>query len=67
MTCCVPIFLARSRPDLIQRRMVSGSLPARFAASGTVIIARYYYIYTRRQAPTTANPIERAAKASLAS
>jgi double-stranded uracil-DNA glycosylase len=43
MTCCVPILRARSRPLRIQRRIVSGSFPARFAASGTVIIARYYY------------------------
>lgn len=44
MTCWVPTLLARRRPVRIQRRMVSGSFPARLAASGTVIIARYYYI-----------------------
>jgi hypothetical protein len=43
MTCCVPILVAFRRPDLIQRRTVSGSRLVRRAASGTVsIVARYY-------------------------
>lgn len=36
MTCCVPTLRARSFPERIQRRIVSGSLPVRRAASGTV-------------------------------
>src|SRR6266851_4159262 len=44
MRCCVPTRVARKRPDLIQRRTVSGSRLVRRAASGTVsIVARYYY------------------------
>lgn len=43
ITCCVPIFRALRRPDLIQRRTVSGSRWIRSAASGTVnIVARCY-------------------------
>jgi hypothetical protein len=43
MTCWVPILVAFRRPDLIQRRTVSGSRLVRRAASGTVsIVARYY-------------------------
>lgn len=38
MTCWVPIFRAGSLPERIQRRIVSGSLAARLAASGTVIM-----------------------------
>jgi len=40
ITCCVPILRARSRPERIHRRIVSGSRPARCAAWGTVSIAR---------------------------
>ncbi len=43
MTCCVPILLARSLPERIQRRIVSGFRPVRRAASGTVIIVVEYY------------------------
>src|SRR5258708_4699908 len=44
MRCCVPTRVARKRPDLIQRRTVSGSRLVRRAASGTVsIVARHYY------------------------
>src|SRR5437867_1273196 len=44
MRCCVPTFLAGSLPDRIQRRTVSGFLPTRRAASGTVnIVVAYYY------------------------
>src|SRR5260370_24730840 len=44
MRCCVPTRVARKRPDLIQRRTVSGSRLVRRAASGTVsIVVRYYY------------------------
>lgn len=39
----MPILRAGRSPFLIQRRIVSGSFPALLAASGTVIIARYYY------------------------
>jgi hypothetical protein len=41
ITCCVPTLRARSRPDLIQRRIVSGSRRARRAASGTVIMLQH--------------------------
>jgi len=46
ITCCVPTLRALRRPDRIQRLTVSGSLPTFLAASGTVIIARYYYMST---------------------
>lgn len=43
ITCCVPTLRALSLPERIQRRIVSGSRPARRAASGTVsTVARYY-------------------------
>ena len=38
MKCCVPTFRAGSFPSRIQRRTVSGFLPVRRAASGTVIM-----------------------------
>src|SRR6266446_2948007 len=41
--CWVPILVALSRPDLIQRRTVSGSRLVRRAASGTVNIVALYY------------------------
>jgi hypothetical protein len=41
--CCVPMRVARSLPERIQRRTVSGSRLVRRAASGTVsIVAKYY-------------------------
>src|SRR5487761_1113734 len=43
MTCWVPTLVAFRRPDLIQRRTVSGSRLVRRAASGTVIIVATYY------------------------
>lgn len=43
ITCCVPTLRARSRPERIQRRIVSGSRPAFRAASGTVSIGVAYY------------------------
>ena len=43
MTCCVPTRRERRRPDLIQRRMVSGSRRVRRAASGTVSMLVAYY------------------------
>jgi hypothetical protein len=43
MTCWVPILVAFKRPDLIQRRTVSGSRLVRRAASGTVNIVAPYY------------------------
>jgi hypothetical protein len=43
MRCCVPIFCDRSRPERIQRRIVSGFLPVRRAASGTVSTVVEYY------------------------
>ena len=49
MMCCEPIRWAFKRPDRIQRRIVSGFLPARFAASGTVIMARHYNNPGRRR------------------
>jgi hypothetical protein len=42
MTCCVPTFRARSFPSRIHLRMVSGFLPVRLAASGTVSIVVVY-------------------------
>jgi hypothetical protein len=39
----VPILVALRRPDLIQRRTVSGSRLVRRAASGTVSIVAVYY------------------------
>jgi hypothetical protein len=46
----VPTRVALRRPDLIQRRTVSGSRLARRAASGTVnIVAGYYYKSWRYQ------------------
>src|SRR5487761_274567 len=41
--CWVPTLVAFRRPDLIQRRTVSGSRLVRRAASGTVIIVATYY------------------------
>jgi len=41
--CWVPTLVAFSRPDLIQRRTVSGSRLVRRAASGTVNIVAIYY------------------------
>ncbi len=41
--CCVPILVAFSRPERIQRRTVSGSRLVRRAASGTVSIVVTYY------------------------
>jgi hypothetical protein len=41
--CCVPILVAFSRPERIQRRTVSGSRLVRRAASGTVSIVATYY------------------------
>ena len=41
--CWLPILVARSRPDRIQRRTVSGSRLVRRAASGTVSIVVAYY------------------------
>lgn len=43
ITCCVPTLRARNLPDRIQRRIVSGSRPARRAASGTVSTGVVYY------------------------
>src|SRR6266511_60224 len=44
ITCCVPILRARSLPERIHRRIVSGFRPRRLAASGTVsIVVIYYY------------------------
>lgn len=43
MTCCVPTRRERKRPDLIQRRIVSGSRRVRRAASGTVNMLVAYY------------------------
>ena len=41
--CCVPILVAFSLPERIQRRTVSGSRLVRRAASGTVSIVAIYY------------------------
>ena len=41
--CCVPIRVALSLPERIQRRIVSGSSFVRRAASGTVSIVAIYY------------------------
>lgn len=41
--CWVPTLVALNRPDLIQRRIVSGSRLVRRAASGTVSIVAIYY------------------------
>jgi hypothetical protein len=41
--CCVPIRVALSLPERIQRRTVSGSRFVRRAASGTVSIVATYY------------------------
>lgn len=41
-TCWVPTRVERSRPERIQRRMVSGLRPVRRAASGTVSIVACY-------------------------
>jgi len=41
--CCVPIRVAFSRPERIQRRTVSGLRFVRRAASGTVSIVAIYY------------------------
>ena len=41
--CCVPILVALSRPERIQRRTVSGSRFVRRAASGTVSTVVAYY------------------------
>ena len=41
--CCVPILVAFSLPERIQRRTVSGSRFVRRAASGTVSIVATYY------------------------
>jgi len=46
--CCVPILVAFSRPERIQRRTVSGSRLVRRAASGTVSIVAIYYNSPRR-------------------
>lgn len=43
MRCWVPILVAFKRPDLIQRRTVSGLRLVRRAASGTVSIVALYY------------------------
>jgi hypothetical protein len=47
MRCWVPILVALSRPDLIQRRTVSGSRFVRRAASGTVNNVALYYNNSR--------------------
>ncbi len=41
--CCVPTRSARRRPSRIHRRIVSGFLPTRRAASGTVNTVVVYY------------------------
>jgi hypothetical protein len=51
MRCCVPIFCDRSRPERIQRRIVSGFLPVRCAASGTVSTVVEYYNTPREDHP----------------
>jgi hypothetical protein len=57
MTCWVPILVAFRRPDLIQRRTVSGSRLVRRAAWGTVnIVARYYNNYTSLVRHPVAHP-----------
>jgi hypothetical protein len=43
MKCWVPILVAFKRPDLIQRRTVSGLRLVRRAASGTVSVVALYY------------------------
>ena len=51
--CCVPMRVALSLPERIQRRTVSGSRLVRRAASGTVsIVATYYNNSNRRKGAT---------------
>src|SRR5260370_11771629 len=53
MRCCVPMRVALSLPERIQRRTVSGSRLVRRAASGTVSIVATYYNNSRSEEHTS--------------